>query len=88
MTAGKIQPTYWSPDSKGRDSRPTGAGAAQSSDRQSQFKRRDSVSHAQFGVGTVIESKLTRDDEEVTIAFPGVGVKRLLVSLAGLKKVS
>jgi hypothetical protein len=36
----------------------------------------------------VIESNLMRNDEEVTVAFPGVGIKKLLVSLAGLKKVS
>ena len=55
--------------------------------RTAQFKRNDSIQHAKFGVGTVIESTLTRDDEEVTIAFPGVGVKKLLISLAGLKKL-
>jgi DNA helicase-2/ATP-dependent DNA helicase PcrA len=58
-----------------------------SSTRTPRFKRRDSVQHAKFGVGTVIESNLTRTDEEVTIAFPGVGIKKLLVSLADLKKI-
>ncbi len=42
------------------------------------FKRRDSVSHTSFGTGTVIESTLTREGEEVTVAFPGVGIKKLL----------
>ena len=30
-------------------------------------------------------SKLTRDDEEVTVAFPDQGIKRLLASLANLE---
>lgn len=51
------------------------------------FKRQDKVQHASFGEGTVIESKVSGGDEEVTIAFPGVGVKTLLASLADLKKV-
>jgi DNA helicase-2/ATP-dependent DNA helicase PcrA len=59
----------------------------QSANRTPQFNRCDSVQHAKFGVGTVIESNLTREDEEVTIAFPGIGIKKLLVSLAGLKKM-
>jgi DNA helicase-2/ATP-dependent DNA helicase PcrA len=42
------------------------------------FKRRDSVQHASYGVGTVIESVATRAGEEVTVAFPGVGIKKLL----------
>jgi len=42
------------------------------------FKRRDSVQHASYGVGTVIESVVTRQGEEVTVAFPGVGIKKLL----------
>ena len=43
-----------------------------------QFQRRDSVQHASFGVGTVIESTMTREGEEVTVAFPGVGIKKLM----------
>ena len=45
------------------------------------------MQHAKFGVGTVIESKVVDGDEEVAVAFPGIGVKRLLASLAGLKKL-
>lgn len=45
---------------------------------KAQFQRRDSVQHVSFGVGTVIESTITRDGEEVTVAFPGVGIKKLL----------
>jgi DNA helicase-2/ATP-dependent DNA helicase PcrA len=89
---GGGQSTYWSPDNGAGSrstitrpsARPTATGAGS---RQPQFKRRDSVQHATFGVGTVIESTVTRDDEEVTVAFPGVGIKKLSASLAGLKKL-
>ncbi len=55
--------------------------------KQGQFKRRDSVEHAKFGVGTVIDSVVMGGDEEVTVAFPGVGIKKFLASLANLKKL-
>ena len=81
--------SYWSPSGgradRSRSNRP-GGGKAQPS-RPAQFKRRDSVQHAKFGVGTVIESNPTPDDEEVTVAFPGVGIKKLLASIAKLKKL-
>jgi len=34
-----------------------------------------------------VSSRLTRDDEEVTVAFPERGVKRLLASIARLEVV-
>lgn len=77
---------YWTPgDSTGSSKRnPTSA----KTDGELRFKRRDSVQHPRFGVGTVIESERTRDgDEQVTVAFPGVGIKKLLASLANLKKL-
>ena len=84
--------SYWSPAANQSISRPSAN--PESKNRQSaignrtpQFNRRDSVQHPKFGVGTVIESQLTRDDEEVTIAFPGIGIKKLSVSMAGLKKL-
>ena len=45
------------------------------------YRDGDRVRHAAFGEGTVVTSKLTRDDEEVTVAFPERGVKKLLASL-------
>ncbi|CAN5773310.1 hypothetical protein BH23CHL7_BH23CHL7_05940 [soil metagenome] len=49
------------------------------------FRDGDRVRHAAFGEGTVVTSKLTRDDEEVTVAFPERGVKKLLASIAQLE---
>jgi DNA helicase-2/ATP-dependent DNA helicase PcrA len=49
------------------------------------FRAGDRVRHATFGEGMVVSSAARADDEEVTIAFPGKGVKKLMASFAGLK---
>lgn len=51
------------------------------------FKTGQKVRHSKFGEGTVIESRVTGGDEEVTVAFPGTGIKRLAASIAGLELV-
>jgi len=52
-----------------------------------QFRDGDRVHHARWGDGIVVTSKLTRSDEEVTVAFKdaSVGRKTMLVSLANLE---
>jgi DNA helicase-2/ATP-dependent DNA helicase PcrA len=52
-----------------------------------QFRDGDRVRHGRWGDGIVVSSKLTRSDEEVTVAFkaPGVGTKQMLASLANLE---
>jgi len=53
----------------------------------SEFKAGDHVRHAQFGEGVVVSCQPVKDDKEVIVAFSrGVGVKRLLLSFAGLEK--
>ncbi|HEY49906.1 MAG TPA: UvrD-helicase domain-containing protein [Dehalococcoidia bacterium] len=53
------------------------------------FKAGDHVSHAMFGEGIVVNCIATGGDHEVTIAFKGdAGVKRFLLSLAPLQKMS
>ena len=49
------------------------------------YRDGDRVHHASFGEGTVVTSRLTRDDEEVTVAFPDRGIKVLLASMANLE---
>lgn len=71
------QMTTW-----GSDRRPASAPAYGTT---LQFSPGQRVQHAKFGVGTVITSRLVDNDEEVAIAFPGAGIKRLLASLANLK---
>ncbi len=53
------------------------------------FKAGDHVSHAMFGEGIVVNCLATDGDHEVTIAFKGAaGIKRFLLSLAPLQKLS
>ncbi len=68
---------------------PAGPGSAASSTRLTTltYMAGDRVRHASFGEGIVVSSELTRTDEQVTVAFVGAGVKKLLVSLAPLEKV-
>ena len=48
----------------------------------------DKVRHSSFGEGMVTECKPSGSDFEVTVAFKdGGGVKRLLLSMAGLEKI-
>jgi DNA helicase-2/ATP-dependent DNA helicase PcrA len=53
------------------------------------YRDGDRVRHARWGDGIVVTSKLTRTDEEVTVAFKDtqVGRKTVLASLAGLDLV-
>jgi DNA helicase-2/ATP-dependent DNA helicase PcrA len=66
-------------------SSPTKATSTQAT---AQFEMGDKVKHKVFGKGTVISVKNQDGDEEVTVAFPGKGVKRLLTSLAPLEKLN
>ena len=53
-----------------------------------QYRDGDRVRHPRLGDGIVVTSKLTRSDEEVTVAFSnGGGVKTLLASIANLELV-
>lgn len=61
-----------------RPPRPAGAG---------QWKAGDKARHPTFGEGIVVQSKNTGGDEEVTIAFAGHGIKRLLASMANLERM-
>jgi len=54
---------------------------------ETEFRAGDKVRHPAFGQGTVIETHLRSGDEEVTVAFAGRGIKKLVTSLAQLEKV-
>ncbi len=47
----------------------------------------DKVRHQMFGDGIVINCVPNKSDQELTVAFTGAGVKRLLLSLAPLEKI-
>jgi ATP-dependent DNA helicase UvrD/PcrA len=46
----------------------------------------DRVRHRRFGEGIVVSSQLVKGDEEVTVAFVGQGVKRLIAAYAALER--
>jgi DNA helicase-2/ATP-dependent DNA helicase PcrA len=48
----------------------------------------DRVRHRRFGDGIVVSSQWVSGDEEVTVAFEGQGVRRLIGSYAGLERLA
>ena len=52
---------------------------------EQQYKSGQKVSHAKFGDGIVVQSKMRGGDEEVTVAFREHGIKRLSASFAKLE---
>jgi DNA helicase-2/ATP-dependent DNA helicase PcrA len=50
------------------------------------FHPGERVLHPKWGVGTVVARRPTGDDIELTLAFPGMGVKKVLASLARLSR--
>lgn len=50
------------------------------------FRVGDTVIHAKFGEGVVIETHITDDDQEVEVAFPDQGIKKLSVNFAPLER--
>ena len=46
----------------------------------------DRVRHRRFAEGIVVSSQWVKGDEEVTVAFVGQGVKRLIAAYAGLER--
>ncbi len=53
---------------------------------ETRYRAGDHVRHETFGDGVVVSSTARDDDEEVTVAFPNGGVKKLLASFARLEK--
>jgi len=56
-------------------------------DAEPTFRPGEAVAHPTFGKGTVISTKIRHGDEEVTVAFEGLGLKRLMLSYARLTRV-
>ncbi len=53
-----------------------------------EYQPGDRVRHEHFGEGVVVNAREQRGDTEVTVAFEGQGVKRLMLNFAPLTKVS
>ena len=75
----------FSPDAGARPTRPPRPNIPG----ERRYRDGDRVRHGRWGDGIVVTSKLTRSDEEITVAFkdPGVGRKTMLASLANLEIV-
>ena len=66
-----------------------GAEPAPVEETEASFAVGDRVRHEAFGSGIVVEAKASGDDMQVTVAFrDGHGIKRLLLGVAPLEKVS
>ncbi|MBA2632365.1 MAG: UvrD-helicase domain-containing protein [Chloroflexi bacterium] len=63
-----------------------GAGDALGAEEDPTWKAGDRVKHRRFGDGIVVSSRIVKGDEEVTVAFVGEGVKRLIAAYAGLER--
>ena len=55
-------------------------------EREPTYRPGDRVYHPTFGNGVVVSSRVTRSDEEVTVAFEERGVKKLALSFAPLQR--
>ena len=52
-----------------------------------ELKAGDHVRHVRFGEGTVVSCQTLKNDAEATVAFNGLGIKKLLLSFAKLEKI-
>jgi len=64
----------------------TGGGKTSVKGGSTGFRPGDRVRHGTFGEGVVVSSVARGDDEEVTVAFAGLGVKKLMQQFARLEK--
>ncbi|MCS6845979.1 MAG: UvrD-helicase domain-containing protein [Caldilineales bacterium] len=76
--------TAWQPPADGPTA-PDASSAGSAAARQPQFRPGQRVAHGLFGEGVVIKTELADDDEYVTVAFAGRGVKKLMASFAKLR---
>jgi DNA helicase-2/ATP-dependent DNA helicase PcrA len=79
--------TVWSPSGRDRPQPAAAAPAQPLPTRMAQFKAGQRVNHGIFGEGVVIKTELADDDEYVSVAFPGKGIKKLMASMAKLQVV-
>jgi DNA helicase-2/ATP-dependent DNA helicase PcrA len=69
-----------------REPTPAEVNAAAAAAAETTFRAGDRVRHPSFGEGVVVSSAPRTGDEEVTVAFPEKGVKKLMAGFAGLAK--
>lgn len=69
------------------NAKPVNPVTSASSNSQAGYKAGQRVSHPKFGKGIVVSSKPVSGDEEVTVAFEGQGIKKLMAGFANLQKL-
>lgn len=81
--------TFWSAKQTGTQKRaqstaytPTGAVGAE----KEMWQAGDKATHKVWGVGTVVKVTGEAENLQIDIAFPGVGIKRLLAAFAPIEK--
>ncbi|MBP2655157.1 MAG: ATP-dependent helicase PcrA [Firmicutes bacterium] len=52
-----------------------------------EWKAGDKAQHAKWGLGTVVEVRGSGDNQEVKVAFPGMGIRQLMIKFAPLSRV-
>ncbi|ADG81715.1 DNA helicase PcrA [Thermincola potens] len=67
---------------------PVGSYKIEDRPKESFFHLGDKVQHSKWGVGVVVAVNGKGEDAELSIAFPDLGIKKLMVRYAPLKKVS
>jgi DNA helicase-2/ATP-dependent DNA helicase PcrA len=80
-------PAGGSMGSSGAGRRPGPAPSPGSAGGEATFRPGDKVRHGTFGEGVVVTASARDGDEEVTVAFVGAGVKKLMQSFARLERV-
>jgi hypothetical protein len=65
----------------------TGEAPTEAAPAELAWRAGDKVRHRRFGDGIVVSSQWVSGDEEVTVAFAGHGVRRLIGSYAGLERI-
>jgi DNA helicase-2/ATP-dependent DNA helicase PcrA len=77
--------TSWEAPGSERSRTLTPTGGSGTPRPEPRYRTGQRVKHASFGEGIVIESRGSAEDEEVTVAFEAVGIKRLVASMANLQ---
>ena len=52
-----------------------------------EWRAGDKCEHGKWGIGTVVEVKGSGEETEITIAFPNMGIRKLMKKYAPIRKV-
>jgi len=84
ITAGRPSSTKMKMPARAEDV----PGHGQAGSGKGHYRPGSRVRHKVWGMGTIIKAEDKENDTEITIAFPGLGVKKVLASMAPLKALN